>query len=371
MIMKNKLVSIAIGALTGLALLIELNKVLLFSLGIIAVVVLLGILFAMKKINKHDFLAGILAFFTVIIILLFYLIPSYAISANQGTVLTNNWWESLNWMKNNTPECSIVATYWDPGHFIVSIAKRPVVFDGAGQNAIYTRPTNDTSSGVVIENYDKGISQVKLYQGGNVTTGRIKDISITLFTDNETLAYNILKDYNKKGCSEMYYIASSDLVYKSQWWTYFATWDPLKNDPKGVSYNYFPAQLTRRKPLFSQATVGYEYQISEGQSFVLYDDNGTMHALLQQNNQFAKIQKVTYPTKFGFVTTEDPSGEIKGTVYIPDSSLSVIFFFPQELEDSMFTKMFFYNGAGLKHFEYVDSWGGEVKIFRVRFNETA
>ncbi len=368
--MKNKLIAIAIGVIAGLAIFIQVDKTIIFSLGLILVIVILGILFAMKKIDKYNFFAGILAFFTVIIIMLFYLVPSYAISSSQGTVLTNNWWEALNWMKNNTPECSIVATYWDPGHFIVAIAKRPVVFDGAGQNSQYTRYTNSTKNDLVLENYDKGIVQVKQYKNENVTTGRIKDIAITLFTDNETVAYNILKDYNKKGCKEMYYIASADLIYKSQWWTYFSTWDPLKNDPKGSAYNYFPAQLTKRKPLFSQATVGYEYQLSQGQSFVLYDENNTLHAMLQQNNQFVKISKVVYPTKFGYVTSEDPSAEIKATIYVPDSSLSIIFFFPKELENSMFTRMFFYNGAGLEHFEFVKDWGGEVKLFRVRFNET-
>ncbi|MBI4895129.1 MAG: hypothetical protein HY831_01420 [Candidatus Aenigmarchaeota archaeon] len=369
--MKNKTISIAIGVLLGLAILIQFEKIVLFSIGLLLTIVVLGALFAMKKINKYDFFAGLLGFFTVVIILLFYLVPSYAISSSQGTVLTDNWWQSLNWIKNNTAECSVVATYWDPGHFITGIAERAVVFDGAGQNDVFTRPTNETSEGLVLDNYDKGIVQVRVFNNNTVTTARIKDIAITLFTDNETLAYNILKEYKKKGCNDVYYIASADLVYKSQWWTYFSTWDPLKNDPKGTTYNYFPAQLTRRKPLFSQSTVGYEYQLSEGQSFILYDENNTLHALLQQNNQFVKISKVVYPTKFGYVTSEDPSAEIKGTIYVPDSSLSVIFFFPKELENSMFTRMFFYNGAGLEHFEFVDQWGGEVKLFKLKINETS
>ena len=40
---------------------------------------------------------------------------------------------------------------------------------------------------------------------------------------------------------------------------------------------------------------------------------------------------------------------------------------PPELENSMFTRMFFFNGYGMENFEFVNNWGGEVKLFRVIF----
>jgi len=39
---------------------------------------------------------------------------------------------------------------------------------------------------------------------------------------------------------------------------------------------------------------------------------------------------------------------------------------PPELVDALFTRMFFFDGAGLKNFELVHNWGGEVKLFRVK-----
>jgi len=367
--MSGKFIAVIIGIVLGLMFFIPIDKFLVFGITLILLLIGLFVLFYTKKVNKYDVFAGVLGYFTIMIILLFYLVPGYAISAGQGTVLSENWWEALNWVKGNTEECAVIATYWDPGHFIVSVAERPVVFDGAGQNVLYTRPVNTTDDGLVLDSHDKGIVQIKLYKDGNLTTARIKDIGITLFTDNETLAYNLMKEYKKDGCNEMYFIASADLVYKSQWWTYFATWDPIKIDKKGTMYNYIPIQLARRKPLFSYNTVGYEYPVSDRQSFVIYEQNGTYRGLFMQDNQFVRVNKIVYPTQYGYVNYEEPDAEIKGTLFLADSSMNMIFFFPPELENSMFTRMFFYNGQGLENFEYVNTWGGEFKLFKIKFNQ--
>ncbi|MBI5332423.1 MAG: hypothetical protein HZB65_02535 [Candidatus Aenigmarchaeota archaeon] len=365
----GKIIAVVAGFILGLLYLIPMDKTLLFGITIVALLAALGALYYTKLVNKNNALLGVLAYFTIIIILIFYIVPGYAVSYGQGTVLDNNWWNALNWIKENTDECSVVATYWDPGHFIVSIADRPVVFDGAGQNVLFTRQTSSTLNGLVLEEYDNGITQIKKYENGNLTTARIKDIGISLLTSNETLAYDIIKQYNKPGCKEMYYIASSDLVYKSQWWSYFATWDPLKNDPKGTAYNYIPIQMARKKPLFSYGTVGYEYPVSERQSFVIYQQNDSYRALFQQDNQFVRVQKIAYPSGNGFVVYEEPDAEIKGTIYAADPSFSVIFFISPQLENAMFTRMYLYNGAGLEKFKLVKNWGDEVKLYKIEIND--
>ena len=35
---------------------------------------------------------------------------SYTISYGSYPILSNNWWEALNWIKNNTEECSVIST---------------------------------------------------------------------------------------------------------------------------------------------------------------------------------------------------------------------------------------------------------------------
>jgi len=306
------------------------------------------ILFLTKKIGRMEASLGIVLFFTFAIAYFFYLYPSVSIATSQGTVLSDNWWEALNWIKNNTATCAPVATYWDPGHFITGIANRPVVFDGASQGATRTIVVNGT----------------------NVTTSRIQDIATILYTSDEEKAVDILRKYQNGNCSEMYFIASSDLIYKSVWWSYFATWDPAREGEKGDKYSYIPMQLSGRKPLIFAGIVGYEYKLSDKQSFILYDQNNTIRPIFQQENQFIKVKRLIMMTNNGYLTYDDPTAEIKGTIYSPGFPSDVIFYMPEEIENSMFTKMYFLNGYGLKHFTLVKNWGGEVKLFKVDLTET-
>ncbi len=325
--------------------------------------------------KKRIIMAGIFLIFLAAIMNYYYYEPATYIAKGQGTVLSDNWWEALNWIKNNTKECATVATYWDPGHFITGIANRPVVFDGASQNSLLVLDSPNASGGLKVSRYDNGIVQISLEKDGQIKHARIKDIGISLLTSNETLALEILKNYRKPNCSEMYFIASNDLIFKSQWWSYFATWDPARECDtqlcKGEKYFYSPIQLGKQRPLFSEKAIGYEYPISDRQSFILYDQNGTIHALFQQDNQFVKVSKILVMSETGFLTIEDSSAEMKGTILVPGYPASLIFYMSPELEDAMFTRMYFLNGAGLSNFEFVNGWGSEVKLFRVKFNETS
>jgi len=319
----------------------------------------------MIKITKKYIFIAILLIFIIIEMNYFYYDPSVYMAKNQGTVLSDNWWAALNWIKSNTAECAVIATYWDPGHFITGIARRAAVFDGASQNALLTIDTNETKEGTVIENYDSGINHIVMYKDGKRTTARIQDISTTLLTANETLAIEILKNYMKPNCTEMYYIASADLIGKSQWWSYFSTWNPVD---KGKMYIYYAVGLSSAKPIPAQGAIAYTYAVAQNQAFVIYDINGTLKPYLQAGNQFLNIEKLFYFTKEGIgkaAINED--AEVKGLLWLEPGRQTAIFI-PPELENSLFTSMFFFNGQGLEHFEYIDNWGGEVKLFKVKFD---
>jgi len=307
----------------------------------------------------------VLLIFIILQMNYFYYDPGTNLAKSQGTVLSDNWWEGLNWIKNNTDECAVVATYWDPGHFITGIARRAAVFDGASQNALLVVDTDDLRDEIVIENFDSGINHIVMYENGKRTTARIQDISTTLLTGNETLAIDILSYYMKPNCTEMYYIASSDLISKSQWWSYFSTWDPID---KGNRYIYYTVQLTQAKPIPSENAISYTYAMGQNQAFVLYDIEDNLKPYLQSGNQFLEVEKLFYFKKDGtpnFIISEE--AEVKGLLWL-DPSRQLIIFIPPELENSIFTRLYFFNGEGLENFEFVNSWGGEVKLFKVKFD---
>ena len=327
----------------------------------------IGLVFTKKTTGREAALAAVLFLIFIQTFFLYYQ-PAMQVARGQGTVLSDNWWEALNWINKNTAECAVVATYWDPGHFITGIARRAVVFDGASQSNLFVRPYNYTQAGLVVEKQDANINHIILYANGNKTTARIQDISTTLLSANETLAMEILKEYRKPGCDEMYYIASADLIPKSTWWTYFSTWNPV--DKRGTPYVYSSIQLGNSRQDPTHNAVIYSYPVSQQETFVIYATNNTLLAFLQQqgNSQPLKVEKYVYFDERGrgqLITQAD--AQIKGLMYI-DPSFGSILFIPPELENAMFTRMFLFNGAGLKNFEYVNNWGGEVKLYKVKFD---
>jgi dolichyl-diphosphooligosaccharide--protein glycosyltransferase len=45
----------------------------------------------------------------------------------------DDWHKALEWLKTNTPEGSVIATWWDYGYWIETIAQRPTIIDGSTQ----------------------------------------------------------------------------------------------------------------------------------------------------------------------------------------------------------------------------------------------
>jgi len=334
-----------------------------------AIFVLLSVLKYKNILNTRE----LISMFILIIIYMFFInvfyIQSAFISECTGTVLSDNWWSALNWIRNNTKECAVVATYWDPGHFITGIAKRSVVFDGASQSEVFYKPATENKTGIIIEKHENGITRVFSYSNGKEVRARIQDIGTTLLTTNETLAVEILKDYMKPGCDEMYYIASSDLISKSQWWSYFATWDPTNPPEYGNRYVYLMVPLESVRPVLGQNAIAYSYRLGQQQSFVIYEINNTLKAFYQQQGQLLKVEGLFYFDREGNGRLDlEPEADIKGLLWL-DGSRQLIIFIPTELQNSIFTRMFFFNGFGLEKFEFIRDWGGEVKLFKVNFEE--
>jgi asparagine N-glycosylation enzyme membrane subunit Stt3 len=301
---------------------------------------------------------------------------SYEISQYSGPVLSSNWWVGLNWIKNNTPECSVVATYWDPGHFITGIGDRAVVFDGASQNTVWQREFEGKLSEdqikkiAVIENYDFEYFEKDGKPYTRITTARIQDIGNSLLTSNETMAVEILKKYVKPDCNNsMYYIASSDLIGKSQWWTYFGTWKKENpDDNKGTKYFYTPTQLGQTKKMIADNATVYTYPLSDEQTFFIYEKDGVMMPYYQQGKDSLQLQKIFYfKGNMGLFQTAQSDNVLKGLLWVsPD--MQFVIFVPEELMDSMFTKMYLFNGEGLEKFKMIQNFGGEVKLFQVDLN---
>ncbi len=345
------------------------NLIILF----ITVIATAGAYFAIKTYHLRD-IAKILVMFAVILIAAtMFLQPTIGMAVSSPPVLDDNWWAALNWIQNNTDSCGVVTTYWDPGHFIRAIANRPVVFDGASQNALWntTLDANSTQDEIknaaLVDNYlVTNTSDGKII----VETARIQDISTTLLTSNETQAVSILDKYREPGCKSMYYLATADLVDKSYWWTYFGSWTP---ENMGCAIPMTTLSYSQTSP-YTNGSVAYSFQGPmpsgcnqeiAGQIIVL-QTNSTFNAYEYSGGQLLPIEKVVYYSGQNVVTNIQQNPGVQGMVII-EPGLQNIVFIPPELENSMFTKMFFFNGQGLGRFKLVNSWGGEVKLFQISY----
>ncbi|NOZ81604.1 MAG: hypothetical protein GXO63_00410 [Candidatus Micrarchaeota archaeon] len=253
-----------------------------------------------------------------------------------------DWDAAWEFLKNRTPELSLVGTWWDPGHMITGLAERRVIADGAHCGD-------------------------ECYYGINT---RIVDLGRVFMARNETEAVKILRKY--KGTSpEIYWIASDDLIDKFQWLQYYGTGCNALKENCPLYYRIF---------LSDYGTVGsvpvYIYPIGTEQRVLLFDLSIPVPVLEDRGN-YIIFSEVIF--KFGNTTYTqrlEPEGAnqtlstfgvnlvnqtLPYSVWIGKGFIVLI---PQELRDIMFTKQFFLEGKDLKRFKLVFS-NDKVKIFKV------
>ena len=108
--------------------------------------------------------------------------------------------------------------------------------------------------------------------------------------------------------------------------------------------------------------------MGQQQAFLIYEINGTRRAFLQQGSQVAKIRNMMFFSQVQGLIVSDETAEVDGLL-IQDPSKSSVIFMPPELQNSMYTRLMFFDGTGLENFELVNNWGGEVKLYKVTFPE--
>ena len=152
--------------------------------------------------------------------------------------------------------------------------------------------------------------------------------------------------------SDMYVIASNDLIGKYYWLSYFGT---------GTGRNYFQMQLTN----YDQEQGVLEYN---GGQLRLVWENGVWVPVLnipEQGIRNVIISDVVYyeNNEEKRQNFSDRQNTIDGMIWV-DPGYSVAMFMDGQIRDSVFTRMFFFNGEGLKHFQLVLS-NPEIRLYKV------
>jgi len=283
--------------------------------------------------------------------------------SSTGMEVDQNWLNALDWLKNNIDKDSLVATWWDPGHIIAGYTGLKAMADGAHCGPTECYPYNH-----------------------NI---RIKDMGRTFSTSNETEAIAILNKYmkltpeqcneakkawgdrvSKDACdpvSEMYVIASNDLIGKYYWLSFFGNYD--ENTKTGVGRNFIQLQLTN----YDQQTGILQY--GNGVISIIQKDNKLVPILNipQQGIRNAVIKNIIFFQSNNQISQVMENATLDGLVVV-DPSFQVLTFMDSSIMNSVFTNMFFFNGngskdlsiSGLNKFELKYS-NSEIKIFKVIF----
>ena len=300
-----------------------------------------------KDVFARTFTAGL-----GISMMAFALFMGLYVGQNLGPDTSQNWDDAWTYLRTQTPELSLVGTWWDPGHMITGQAERRVIADGAhcGYQCLY------------------GIND------------RITNLGKIMATDDEETSIELIKKY--RGSSpEVYWIASDDLISKYQWLQYFGLGCDSRTDPKCQLYSPIGLESYRYdqngKPIVK--VYGPIIVLDVGASPVAIYVQGKNAALLEEllyyDGDSVKTVRISDVNKTALVQGLDSLVQQLGyrmsnqtvpiTTWIAKDSRMIVVI-PPNLRNTMFTRMFFLEGQGLEHFKQVFR-NEQVKIYEVEF----
>ena len=300
---------------------------------------------------------------------------------------------SLTWINQNTPQNTVITSWWDFGHLFTAVADRGVTFDGGSQNspraywvgeALLTN--NETlSAGILkmlstsgdqgyltVENYTKntGKSTEILNNILGVDKATAQTILTTKYGLTTDQAQNILKYTHPDNPTPDVLITSYDMISKAGWWSYFGSWNFTTNNGTQSGYsiaqpnattvnnttvllgsnavvaqvngNNISAGLINTNELQNQANTTSSSQLLNEILTELQGGNGTL---------VMKPHKLTIINNNGTITQQVVSNDSTFSVLlVNENSTYITVLMNRQLEDSMFTRLYFMQGAGLTHF---------------------
>ncbi len=316
-------------------------------------------------------------------------------------------WDSMTWIKDNTPNNTVITSWWDFGYLFEISADRQVTFDGgsqAGERAFWLGKAMSTddlqlSAGIfrmldttgdkavaalnnVTHNYEKTTSilcQILPMTKDNATNTLINNYHL-----NNAQADNVTQYTHPDNPRPVIFVASSDMLQKAGWWSYFGNWN--FSNQSSVNYQYIvpdsqveiaPGQ-TVHFTMLDEEQVKYNVVISRGTG----NNTTTAYTEALYNGEPLKVNDSDYnPLNIskmivfenGYLTKNESVGDIKDanyTLYLMGEGNSYTpILMSNELENSMFTRLYLEGGFNQDIFTQVHMDNG-VSLWQVNFNNT-
>jgi asparagine N-glycosylation enzyme membrane subunit Stt3 len=321
-----------------------------FSSILFLIIIASGFGYLLKSLNKDKLLKGLAL---GIGILFAFSAMSMGIQYGQslGPDINYNWDSTWEFLRTQTPEDSIVGTWWDPGHMIAALAERRNFADGAHCDNSCLFTIND----------------------------RITDLGAIMAISNEHDSLELIKKY-KGTSSKVYWIVSDDLISKYQWLQYFGTGCDATTDPTCQLYQLIPQQQALQNenndiivriysniiivnngyvniPIYTQNNEGFVFG-----DILSYDHNGEITSLQVPESQITALTKSVEPI-MDQLDIKMSDKMIPTTIWL-SKDMTYVVMIPDTLKNTIFTKMFFLEGQGLQNFKQVFR-NEQVKIYEI------
>ncbi len=246
-----------------------------------------------------------------------------------GSSMTNDWYEALVWLRENTPEDAVLLEWWDFGWWFHYVGKKITLVDGGYHQR---RPTQDIA------------------------------VFYTTPLDEESL--NFLKKYEID-----YVMVSPDLISKFGAMSKIANW-AAKIDVLPVfnlKNSYQEGDKTLLEYTGGGQTILVAYSVAgEGDSTTLQN----ITALIKTPQGQAYVRDVGIGNQ---VVRNDRSNSIPGMIYFAGNA---VIYIPEAVEDCIFVRLYLFDGKNAntegfvgdyeKYFERVyDKLG--MKIYKVKY----
>ena len=366
----------------------------------------------------------------IIIVFVFFLLfigqfrSADSIARNEMPMMTDAWYESLIGIKDNTTD-AIITSWWDFGHWFVSVSERRVTFDGADQGRrIYwvgrSLLTSDETHAIgilrmlncgqekavdVLDNYTKDtiksvdiLNEIVLFDRGEAKKILLKN-NLTSEQAEEVLTLTHCSDIIPQ-----FYIASDDMVGKAAVWSHFGSWDFTrakmwntvhdKNDEESIRILVEEFNLSQEdadRIFYEIKTNDADRWITDWYSYrsdfsncnvnsnIVRCGNGLIVDLNTKDAKFiveegkeAHPKSLVYATKDDVVEKEFKENTVPySAALIPDGNSYKSVLMDPVLARSMFTRLYFFKGHGLKYFMlFSDSRsviGQYIQVWKVSF----
>ena len=322
---------------------------------------------------------------------------------------SDSMWNAMQWINETQSNDTVITSWWDFGYLFEIAADKQVTFDGGSQTGsrafwlgqAMTTDNLELSAGIfrMLDTTGERATEALVNITGD--SGKSVHILIDILPKSSSDAQKTLVDkYNLNSQQAAYvvnfthpenprpviFVASSDMLQKAGWWTYFGAWN-FENQ-SSVNYNYYvPTSQVTVKP---GQTGNLSILDSGGMDIRTVIERGTgnnttaahVEALNSATGEKLKLNDSEYnPLKASnLIVIEDgylmKNESIKGaedgnfTLFLMGNSNQYTpILMSNELENSMFTRLFLLGGAGQDVFTNVHSENG-VMLYQVNFNNT-